>query len=122
MPTFHRLASAYGDTAEGAAAKSALAAPVQVSGSLTGFPKNPMPTVYLSKTIRSNTFFSDDYSAHLDGKGAFTFKNVASGNYNLSAAIPNGSGVYWVDPATHNPYSITVGPLCNVSLQSYPYA
>lgn len=122
VPAFQRLVSAYGDTPEGATAKAALAAHVQVRGSVTGYPKNPQPTVYLSKTIRSNTFFSDDYSATLDSHGNFTFTNVAPGSYNLSAAVPNGAGVYWVDPATHSPYGISVGPLCDLSLQPYPYS
>ena len=122
VPTFQRLASGYADTTEGAAAKAALGAPVHVSGVLTGYPKNPMPIMYLSKTIRGDSFFSDDYAAKVDASGKFLFSGVAPGSYNLSAAVPNGSGVYWVDPNTHNPYNIAVGPLCDLSLQSYPYA
>jgi tetratricopeptide (TPR) repeat protein len=122
VPTFQQLASAYGDTSEGTAAKTALAAPVQVTGSLTGYPKNPAPFVYLSKTIHGDSYFSDDYAASVGANGKFTFGGVVPGNYNLSAAVPNGSGVYWIDPTTHNPYSITVGPLCTLPLQSYAYA
>jgi hypothetical protein len=94
-----------------------------VTGSLSGYPTTATLKVYLSKLIRSNTYFSDNYSARLDSSGHFAFASVLPGKYNLSAAVGAGGGVYWIDPTTRDPYSIVVPPLCNLNLaQPYPYS
>jgi hypothetical protein len=121
LGTYQRLASAYGDTAQGARARAALAQPAQVTGRVTGFPSNPAPAVYLSTHVASTTNFSDDYSASLDGAGHFTFNQVRPGRYNLSAAFADGSGRYWQSATTGDPYFVVVGPLCAQDLGQFPW-
>ncbi|HEV2235908.1 MAG TPA: hypothetical protein VGR57_04520, partial [Ktedonobacterales bacterium] len=121
VPTYQKLATIFADTPEGASASAALAAPVDVTGTLTGYPTDPAPTLYLSRQISGSTIFSDDYRATLGAAGAFTFSGVAVGSYNLSAALPDGSGVHWYDAQTGNPYTIVVGPLCTLALPMYTW-
>jgi tetratricopeptide (TPR) repeat protein len=120
VPTFQTLAARYADTPQGVQAKAALAASVPVSGVLLGYPRNPAPTMYLSRRTNRLDYFSDDYSATLDSKGHFTFKQVRPGSYNLSAAFANGRGVFWSNTTTGNAYDVVVGPLCSLTLPT-PY-
>jgi tetratricopeptide (TPR) repeat protein len=119
VPTYQMLATTFADTPEGATAQAALAAPVDVTGALVGYPTDPAPTMYLSRHITGSTIFSDDYHATLSAAGMFTFSGVAPGRYDLSAALPDGSGVHWYDAQTGNPYNIVVGPLCLLVLPTY---
>jgi tetratricopeptide (TPR) repeat protein len=121
VPTYQKLATTFADTPEGATAKQALAAPVDVTGSLVGYPTDPAPTMYLSRRIVESTTFSDEYGAALNPIGAFTFSGVLPGSYNLSAAFPDGSGIHWYDAQTGNPYNIVVGPLCTLALPEYSW-
>jgi tetratricopeptide (TPR) repeat protein len=121
VPTYQKLATTFADTPEGATARAALAAPVDVTGSLAGYPTDPAPTLYLSRQISGSTSFSDEYHTALGAAGAFTFGGVAPGSYNLSAALPDGSGVHWYDAQTGNPYTIVVGPLCTLTLPTYTW-
>ncbi len=122
IPIYQKLATEYSDTPEGASAKQALAAPEDVTGTLQGYPTNPAPAMYLSHYVFQSTYFSDDYSAGLGASGQFTFKQVAQGSYNLSAAFANGSGVRWYDAQTGNEYNIVVGPLCTLQLPTYSWS
>jgi tetratricopeptide (TPR) repeat protein len=121
VPTYQKLATTFADTPEGASARQELAAPVMVTGSLAGYPTEPAPTMYLSRHIAESTIFSDDYHASLSAAGTFTFSGVAAGSYNLSAALPDGSGIHWYDAQTGNPYNIVVGPLCPLALPAYSW-
>jgi hypothetical protein len=47
---------------------------------------------------------------------------VKQGKYNLSALLPDGSGVYWLNRETNNIYTIVVGPVCPLDLGQYSYA
>ncbi len=122
VTTFQTLASKYGDTPEGGKARAALAAPVDVTGSLKGYPANQVPTMYLSKHVLGDRYyyiFSKDYSAPLDASGRFTFHQVQQGQYYLSAILADGSGTYWRDKNTGNLYSVVVGPLCTVQMGTF---
>ena len=125
VTTFQTLAGKYGDTPEGGKARAALAAPVDVTGSLKGYPANQAPTMYLSKHVLGDRYyyiFSKDYSAQLDASGRFTFHQVQQGQYYLSAILPDGSGTYWRDKNTGNLYSVVVGPLCTVQIGTFSVA
>ncbi len=127
LPYYQTLAKSYADTPEGHTAQQALAAPQSVTGSLQGFPTNPLPTAYLSKSINLSIFyFSDDYSATINATtGVFTFTNVAQGTYNLSTAqtLSNGTDYrVFKDATSGNLYSIQVGPLCPTTLGALSYA
>jgi tetratricopeptide (TPR) repeat protein len=121
VPTYQKLATTFADTPEGDTARRALAAPVDVTGTLAGYPTDPPPAMYLSRHIVESTIFSDDYHATLTAAGAFTFSAVLPGRYNLSAALPDGSGVHWYDAQTGNPYNVVVGPLCTLTLPAYAW-
>lgn len=114
IPTYQKLAKQYADTPEGARAKAALSAPQSVVGNISGF-TDPTRIVYLSRSVNPSAFyFSQDYRTSVDGQGNFTFRGVAQGKYNLSAAsYVSGSYIiypYWSDG--QNLYSVQVGPLC----------
>lgn len=118
---YQTLASQYGDTPQGSQAQRILAAGVAVSGTISGLPHPTATTLYLSKTVKPYSYFSDDYSAHPNASGAFTFTGVQPGKYNLSGTGAFGL-TYWHDAsAPYNPYTITVGQVCPVSAGTYPY-
>lgn len=123
VPTYQTLAKQYGDTPEGGKAKSALAAPQSVSGNISGY-ADPNRTVYLSRSVNiSADYYSQDYQATVDSSGSFTFKNVAQGKYNLSAA-PYTSGSYtyyeyW--EAGQDLYPVHVVPLCPTQIGQLKY-
>jgi len=127
LPLYQTLAKSYADTPEGHTAQQALAAPQSVTGTLQGFPTNPLPTAYLSKSVNlSIFFFSDDYSAKVNATtGVFTFTGVAQGTYNLSTAqtLSNGTDYrVFKDATSGNVYSVQVGPLCPTNLGTLSYA
>lgn len=126
VKTFRTLSATYADTPEGGKATSALAAPVDVSGTLTRYPGFPLPTLHLSKSIDpSRYFFSDEYSTALEpATGHFTFKGVAQGNYNLSTSrvLPvTNEYEYFTANDSHDPYAVHAGPLCPVLLGTITY-
>jgi tetratricopeptide (TPR) repeat protein len=121
VPLYQKLATSFGDTAQGKQATNALAAPVSVTGKLSGFPTNPAPSIYLSTQIDPSSFFySDDYKGSLDpSTGIFTFTKVAQGNYFLNYQLSQGSSTTYtvvVDKTTRNPITVHVGPLCTVNI------
>jgi tetratricopeptide (TPR) repeat protein len=122
VATYQKLATTFADTPEGTTAQQALTAPVDVIGSLAGYPTDPAPTMYLSRHIAESTYFSDDYHATLSATGTFIFSGVTPDSYNLSAAFPDGSGIHWYDAQTGNPYNVVVGPLCTLALPAYSWA
>ncbi|HEX8983327.1 MAG TPA: tetratricopeptide repeat protein [Ktedonobacterales bacterium] len=127
IPLYQTLASRYGDTSQGQQAKTALAAPQTVKGTMTGTPSNPVPTLYLSKNIDTNAnIYSHDYKATFDPKtGAYSFANVAQGTYYLttyrSISSTQEAFTYYKDTNTGNPYSFQVGPLCSTDLPTMGY-
>ena len=124
VATYRALVAHYGDTPQAAAAKAALAAPQPVSGSFSGLPTNPAPTVALSTQVNvSGYVFSDDYTAKPDASGAFTISNVAQGNYNLSTKrnVNNAVSYTYYHDANGDVYTVHVGPLCPVRLGVIAY-
>ena len=127
VPTYQTLVSKYGDTTQGQQAKAALAAPQSVRGVMTGFPNNPVPTIYLSKNVNpSANAYSHDYKATLNtSTGAFSFSNVAVGSYYLTTyrkvSSTQEAFTYYKDTNTGKPYALSVGPLCATDLGSLGY-
>ncbi|HEU5342821.1 MAG TPA: hypothetical protein VFU60_00615 [Ktedonobacterales bacterium] len=127
IPAYQTLVSKYGDTSQGQQAKSALAAPQTVTGTMTGFPNNPVPTIYLSKHVNpSANAYSHDYKATLDTKtGIFTFSKVAVGSYYLTTyrkvSSTQEAFTYYKDTGTGKPYALNVTPLCATELGSLGY-
>jgi tetratricopeptide (TPR) repeat protein len=125
VPTYQTLAAKYADTTQGQQAKSALAAPVTVTGNLIHYPTNPTPTAFLSKHANpAGFFFSDDYTTSVDPHtGKFTFNKVGQGKYNLSTSRPisGGTEFVWWQSNNGNLYTVQVGPLCTVQLPSLSY-
>lgn len=127
VPLYQKLASSYGDTAQGKQASAALAAPVTVTGTLTSFPTNPAPSIYLSSSIDpSSYYYSDDYTGKLNASsGVFTFSQVSQGPYYLNTQRIDGSAIQYSvfqDKTTGNPYQVQVGPLCTVNVGTLPYS
>jgi tetratricopeptide (TPR) repeat protein len=126
IKTYKTLVKSYADTPEGQQAKKALAAPQSVTGKISGFLKNPAPTVYLSRSASPIAFyFSNDYHAALDSSsGTFAFNNIPQGTYYLDAVRDSSGGTstkYWF---AHDGslFTVHVGPLCPVTLGTFPYA
>ena len=126
VAAYRTLTTHYGNTPAGGQAKAALAAPVDVSGTLRGFPTYALPVMHLSRHIDpANLTFSDEYSTTLDPRtGRFTFKRVAQGAYNLSTsrALPvSNEYEYFTANESHDPYAVHVGPVCALDLGVIPY-
>jgi hypothetical protein len=125
LTTYQTLASKYADTPEGQQAVGVLAAPQPVSGVLTSIPTNPLPTAHLSKTANPSKFnFSNEYNTSIDGgSGAFTFANVAQGDYNLHTSRDLGNKIEYqvISSSSGNLYSVHVGPLCPIALGQIKY-
>lgn len=128
VPTYQTLAKSYANTPDGAKARTALSAPQSVSGTVTHAPSNPLPTLYLAKSLNPNAnnfSFSKDYSASLNSKtGAFTFKNVKQGSYYFVTERDLGTQIeytYLKYSQNGKPAPVTVGPLCPVNIGSYNY-
>jgi tetratricopeptide (TPR) repeat protein len=127
VPDYQILASRYGDTSQGQKAKTALAQPQTVKGTLTGFPNNPAPTLYLSKHINPTVnAYSHDYKATFDTQtGAFSFANVGQGSYYLTTyrkvSSTQEAFTYYKDTTSGKPYAMTVGPLCETDLGQLGY-
>lgn len=125
VATYKTLVAHYADAPEAARAKDALAAPQPVSGTLSGLPTNPTPTVALSSKVNTAGYiFSNDYTATPDAKGAFMLSNVTQGVYNLSTRREvNGAVSYTVyHDDKGNVYTVRVGPLCPVELGVIAYS
>jgi hypothetical protein len=127
VPGYQTLATRYGDTSQGQQAKAALAAGQSVKGTLTGFPNNPAPTLYLSKNINpAVNAYSHDYKATFDtASGAFSFGAVAQGSYYLTTyrkvSSTEEAFTYYKDTTSGKPYALTVGPLCATDLGNLGY-
>ncbi len=124
VATYRALVAHYAGAPEATSAKTALAAPQPVSGTFSGLPTNPTPTVALSSQVNvSGYVFSDDYTARPDAAGTFTIAGVAQGEYNLSTKRDANNSVsytYYHD-AKGNVYIVHVGPLCPVRLGTIAY-
>jgi tetratricopeptide (TPR) repeat protein len=128
LATFKTLSTNYSDTPEGQQAAQMLAAPQQVTGTVTNLPTTnplaPRPIAYLSKAIdESKAYFSDEFKTPIGKDGTFTFSAVAQGDYNLHTERDLGNQMEFriKKNAAGNPYAIHVGPLCGVSLGQIPY-
>lgn len=114
------LASKYADTPEGAKAKAALAAGVDVTGAISNYPFG-WGLAYLSRTTDGQNYFSDDYSSPLDGSARYAFHGVRPGDYNFSLIRPDGLRAWWGYTNPDMPYTITVGQLCAVHVDTYNF-
>lgn len=124
VPTYQALAKKYGDTPEGKKAKSALDAPQRVTGKIINYPSNPVPTVMLSRSADPNNFsFSQEYTTTPGSGGAFTFKSVAQGNYNIATLRTTATEEEetWYQSSSGNLYTVHVGPLCPINFGTYNY-
>lgn len=114
VPYYVTLAKSYGDTDQGKQAKSKLAAPVSVSGTISGAPKSPPITVYLSLRVTpSRSYASGEYHTRLDAStGNYSFSKVKPGVYYPTTLQTTSSQIiysYWPGKPA---YSVTVGPVC----------
>jgi tetratricopeptide (TPR) repeat protein len=119
VESYRTLVTRFSGTPEAATAQTALHAPQPVSGTFSGLPANPAPTVALSLHVDvSGFFFSDDYTATPDASGAFSLPSVAQGNYNLSTRrdVNNNVSYTYYHDNKGNLFTVHVGPLCPVQL------
>jgi outer membrane protein assembly factor BamD (BamD/ComL family) len=126
VDTYRTLVSKYGDTPEAAKARTALAAPQDVHGTITNFPKNPIPTMHLSHSINPKKFeFSNEYTTKPSSSGSYVFKKVKQGKYYITSSQPISGGTeygWWYTNSTKTSYySITVGPLCSANADELPF-
>jgi hypothetical protein len=126
LGAFQTLTAKYGDTPEGNQGTQMMAAPQNVTGTLTGYPTTtPIPTIHLSKTVnQSQLYFSNEFNSPVDAKsGAFSFANVTPGDYNLHTERDLGYKVdiHIIHSSSGNLYNIHVGALCPLVLGSIPY-
>ncbi|HEX9035971.1 MAG TPA: hypothetical protein VF808_03180 [Ktedonobacterales bacterium] len=113
VPLYQTLAKNYGDTDQGKQAKKKLGAPVQVTGVVSGAPKSPPVTIYLSRHVAPSRYYaSGEYKVKLSSSGTFSFPAVTPGVYYPTGLQTTSTQIiysYWPgNPA----YSVTVGPLC----------
>jgi hypothetical protein len=126
---YQRVAHDYADTPYGKQASTALAAPVDVTGTIENAPATILataPTMYLSSRVSPMVldkveYYSADYTTELQSSGGFTFHDVRPGRYNLSIKLENGDWTYWRYPDPYDPYTVTVQGLCPTNLQPYPW-
>ncbi len=126
VTAYKTLVSKYGDTPEAGKARSELAAPQDVTGSMTSMPTNPVPTAHLSRTMNFPKFqFSNDYSTTPNSKGSFTFKHVKQGRYFFTTSRPVSGGIeydVWYHGTNKTDYiTVTVGPLCATDAGIFPF-
>ncbi len=125
LSAMQTLASKYGDTPEGQQGAQMLAAPQQVTGTLVGYPTNPVPTIHLSTRVdQTHLIFSNNYNVAVDAKtGAFTFPSVAPADYNLHTEQDVGYKTTYqiIHSSSGNLYNIHVGALCPLPLGSINY-
>ncbi len=119
LPFYQTLAKSYGDTDQGKQAKSQLAAPVAVTGSIAGAPKSPPITVYLSLRVNpSRSYASQEYHTRLDASGNFSFSKVKPGVYYPTTLQTTSTQIiysYWPGKPA---FSVTVGPMCAFQVPS----
>ena len=119
----------YADAPEAKQAAADLAAPVTVTGTITGYPAKPALEVFLSKNAHAPTYggsnpggaatsFSEDYHTTLDTKtGNYVFHNVIPGSYTLTTYYPagaNSSYIWWYESSSPDAglLFLQVGPVC----------
>ena len=120
----------YADAPEAKQDAADLAAPVTVTGTITGYPVKPPPLeVFLSKNAHAPTYggsnpggaatsFSEDYHTTLDTKmGNYVFHNVIPGSYTLTTYYPagaNSSYIWWYESSSPDAglLFLQVGPVC----------
>jgi hypothetical protein len=119
LPAYQTLASKYGDTPEGKKAKDALAAGVDVTGSISNLPKDSSLRIFLSKHIDPNSYyFSSEYVTSAGTNGSFTFHSVKPGDYNVATSVESSTAIYFVywHDSSGNSYFVHVGQLCPVQV------
>jgi tetratricopeptide (TPR) repeat protein len=123
------IVRSYSDAPEAKQAKADLAAPVKVMGTLTGYPVNPTPQVWLSKKAHAPHCcapaapgaysFSGDYRTTVDPKtGGYVFAHVPPGMYTLSTFRQVGSSwamTWWYASNDSDLFFLQVGPICTVT-------
>jgi len=119
----------YSDTPEAKQAKSDLAAPVKVIGTLTGYPTWRNGQAWLSKKAHAphccapapygSYSFSGDYKTSIDAKtGGYIFARVLPGTYTLTMYsfdtryANNAKLVWWYASNDVDLYFLQVGPVC----------
>ena len=119
VPYYQALAKSYGDTDQGKQAKSKLAAPVAVTGTLSGFPKNPLPVMFLSRNINPSRYYaSNDYRTNLNASsGKFSFGSVRPGSYYLTMIQSTSTQIIY----SWYPNSFAVGPICTMDMGALKY-
>lgn len=126
VATYQTLLASYADTPQGATAKVDFAAPQNVVGTLSGYPTDPAPVMYLSHYADPGSFYySKDFAANVDPtSGSFTFAGVAQGDYFITSERSTSSGPTYgpyYDNTTGKLLVIHVGPLCPVQLGTAKY-
>ncbi len=125
VPYYQTLATSYGDTSQGRQAQAKLAAPVTVTGVMTGAPGNPAPTIYLSRKINpSQSYASEDYHASLNlSTGKYSFASVLPGVYYLTTLRTTSTQIIytWYVGSDNNPAPVRVGPICAMDLGALKY-
>ena len=124
----------YADAPEAKQAAADLAAPVTVTGTITGYPVNPTPEVWLSKKAHAphccgsapsgSYSFSGDYRTTLDAKtGTYVFDNVRPGSYVVSTYRQVGSYydyAWWYADNDTDLLFLQVGPVCPFTWTTLP--
>lgn len=126
VKTYQTLTGQYADTPQGAQAKQALAVPRPVSGTISQVPTNPAPTIYLSRSADTiSYYFSDDFHTSVNAQsGVFSFASVPVGSYYLSAVrdTADGTQTTWWNAPDGSIYTVQVSPLCGAQLGTFPFA
>lgn len=129
VTTLQTLVQDYPDSPEATQAEADLAAPVQVSGHLGGYPNWLAGQVWLSKkahaprynvTAQPGTYsFSGDYKTSINPKtGAYTFSQVLPGTYELNMYrystlyYHNAKYTWWYAADNIHLNFLQVGPVC----------
>lgn len=113
IPIYQTLAKTYGDTSEGKQAIAKLAAPVAVSGAVSGAPSKPPVTFYLSLRIDPSHYYqSGEYHTGLSASGAYSFPSVKPGVYYPTMLQTTATQIIYSSWPGNPGYAVTVTPLC----------
>jgi outer membrane protein assembly factor BamD (BamD/ComL family) len=127
VQSYKTIVKNYAGTPEAGKARTELAAPQDVTGTMTDMPKNPTPTAHLSRHMNPNAFdFSNQYTTTPNAKtGSFVFKHVKQGKYYFSTSRPVSEGILynvWYMGNNKSDYVyVIVGPLCPADAGVFPF-